>query len=657
MMAQMKKALFACAIALAAAPAAAQLKTTPAPATPLPVKVFGMLNTLQGPAISTDGKSLAAKVRIKGEQYLAILDLNKPDAAPQLIARDGDFDKRDDVRATNWQWVDPNNLLIWISSRQNIDGYKYDADRVIGYNRLTKKVTPLGWEGAFMAAGDVLWVSREGTPRILLSRFAAGRGTERLFNPEVVEVEVETGKQRRVQSPNVIVRGWYADGAGVVRMGSASDRDTGKVRVLYRPTESANYDTIISEKVGKYDEPAVPRIFLPGGTKALATSRQSGFRELYELDLKTMKLGKKVFGVPGYDIGSVTGNEDETALEGVTVIKDRPVRYWFNPRMKELQQVLDESFGAGQATMVSGDRKRENLIIHVGGPDQAGAYYLYSTVSGDLKRIGWANNELKDMKLNPVRTIRYKARDGLEIQAILTLPRLKTGKNLPLIVLPHGGPWARDFEDFDMWAQPLAELGYAVIQPNYRGSEGFGKAFVEASDGNWGTRMQDDLLDAITHLAAQGIADPKRVCIFGWSYGGYAASRAAQRDGGIYRCAISGAGVHDLPDMVAYDKEYLGRYGAQFIGSAAGKLAAVSPARHAEEFTVPILIVHGAKDDRVPVAQSRELVKRLKAAGKVEGRDFVYLEQPRNTHHLPLEEDRIQLLEEMKRFLDKHNPA
>jgi dipeptidyl aminopeptidase/acylaminoacyl peptidase len=169
--------------------------------------------------------------------------------------------------------------------------------------------------------------------------------------------------------------------------------------------------------------------------------------------------------------------------------------------------------------------------------------------------------------------------------------------------------------------------------------------------------MQDDLNDAVSYLAAQGIADPKRVCIFGWSYGGYAASRAAQRDGDKYRCAISGAGVHDLPDMVAYDRNYLGRYGSSYIGSAASKLADVSPARFAKQYSIPIMIVHGAKDERVPVAQSRRLVERLKAAGNVERRDFVYIEQPRNTHHLPLEADRIQLLEEMKKFLDKHNPA
>jgi dipeptidyl aminopeptidase/acylaminoacyl peptidase len=226
-------------------------------------------------------------------------------------------------------------------------------------------------------------------------------------------------------------------------------------------------------------------------------------------------------------------------------------------------------------------------------------------------------------------------------------------------VLPHGGPWSRDFETWDAfgWTQSLAELGYAVIQPNFRGSTGFGRAWTELADGNWGERMQDDLNDAVTALAQLGIADPSRACMMGWSYGGYAASRAAQRDGSRYRCAISGAGVHDIPAMVRYDRNYLGRYGSTFIGGAATDLREVSPAYHPEQYSTPILIVHGARDQRVPVSQSRDLVRRLRGAGKREGVDFVYLEQPRNTHNLPLEEDRIQFLEAVARFLSQHNPA
>ncbi len=273
-----------------------------------------------------------------------------------------------------------------------------------------------------------------------------------------------------------------------------------------------------------------------------------------------------------------------------------------------------------------------------------------------MAMLSHANPTLKDMSLNPVTTVRYKARDGKQIEAVLTLPRLKQARALPLIVLPHGGPWARDEEGFDRWAQPLAELGYAVIQPNYRGSSGYGQAWESAADGNWGAAMQDDLLDAITYLSARGIADSGRVCIMGWSYGGYAASRAAQRDGKHYRCAISGAGVHDLPDMVAFDRDYLGEFGAKYIG-AAGRLPEISPARHAKQFSIPILIVHGREDKRVPVSQSRNLVKALKSAGKVEGRDFIYVEQPKNTHHFPFEADEVQFIEAVRDFLAKHNPA
>jgi dienelactone hydrolase len=639
-----------------AAPGGAQGRPAAAPREPLPLALFARLPETERPRINTDGTALAAKIRAGGEQILAIVPLDTPDARPMLIARDGEFDQRDDVWTTNWEWIDADNLLIWIASRTDLDGQRVDATRVIAYNRRTRRTTRLGWEGTFVRGSRVLWMSRSGPPRILLARLAAGRGYERLGNEEVIEVDVTTGRQRLITAPRRGVETWYADGEGNLRLGTSFDGDTGRFQALHRAGGEGNFNTIIRERMQRYASLPIPQIFL-SGNRALATSRHEGAEALYELNLDTMELGRKVFGVDGYDIDDVDANPERNALERVVVIRDHAEFHWFNPRLREIQQVLDESFGAGNATIVSADRARENIVVHVGSASQAGGYYLYQTVTGNMRLIGWMNTALRDMELNPVRTIRYRASDGQNISAVLTLPRLREARNLPLIVLPHGGPWARDQESWDIWAQPLAELGYAVIQPNFRGSSGFGQTWEAMSDGNWGTRMQDDLNDAVDHLAAEGIADPRRVCMFGWSYGGYAASRAAQRDGDRYRCAISGAGVHDIPDMVAYDRNYLGRYGSQYIGSAAARLADVSPSRHARDFSAPILIVHGARDQRVPVAQSRTLVDRLRRAGKVEGRDFVYLEQPRNTHNLPREEDRLQLLEAMQRFLAEHNPA
>lgn len=652
----MNRFLFALALALAlVSPAFAQVRRPAAPPSqPFPVSVFARLPQIEAPRISPNGAALAAKIRSNGAHYIAIVPL-AAGGQPEIIARDGEFDQRGDTRAVSWRWADDDNLLITVSQRTDIDGERHDATRVIAYNRQTRRTTRLGWDGAFANAGTILWVSRSGPPRILLGRFAAGRGYERLFNQQVVMVDVTTGRHEIVIQPQREIRNWYADGEGNIRLGTGFDARTGRLTARYRSGGSGPFRTIIRDITQRYAEPPVPQIFL-AGDRALVTSRHEGFSAVYEMDLNTMQFVRRVFGVEGYDVAGMSANEEGNALQSVSYIDERMRARYMDPRLREVQQVLEESFGAGNIHLSSADRPRQNIIFRVAAPNQAGGYYLFNTESGDVRHIGWVNTELRDVALNPVRTIRYRASDGQSIQAVLTLPRNRQARNLPLIVLPHGGPWARDYETWDIWAQPLAEMGYAVVQPNFRGSSGYGQAWEAASDGNWGMRMQDDLIDAITHLAGEGIADRRRVCIFGWSYGGYAASRAAQRDGRHYRCAITGAGVHDLPAMVAYDREYLGRYGSQYIGSAASRLADVSPSLRARDFSIPVLIVHGARDDRVPVAQSRTLVERLRRAGKVEGRDFVYIEQPRNTHHLPLEEDRLQLLTEMERFLRRHNP-
>ena len=638
-------------VAAAAAPAAAQDQV-------LPLAAFSHFPDIEGPRISPGGKVIAAKVRFQGGQALAVVPIGG--GKPEIIAKDGAFDRMDDFVMRSWVWIDDDNLLITLTSRQNFFGQWFDAARLIGYNRTTKKVTPLGWEGSKFSAGRVLWMSHEGTPTILLERTPDNGDTERWGIPEVVKINVLTGQMSVVQRQNPTIDSWYADGQGVVRVGTGYDRETGKLTAVYRPDANTNFRNIYSGKEDRFDAAPLPDIFLKEPDKAIALSRKDGYRAVYELDLKTMTLGRKLFGLPGYDVDGTGENKTGDAMDSVLYTDTRTRQMFLDPRLKEIQGALEDTFGKGNVLLASTDFNREMIVARVSKPGTPGGYYIYDTRSGAISLLGWANYEVKNRALNPVTTIRYKASDGKEIAAVLTMPRHRAGeKNLPLIVLPHGGPWARDDEDWEYvpWAQPLAELGYVVVQPNYRGSTGYGKEWEKASDGNWGERMQDDLNDAVTYLASQGIVDAKRVCMMGWSYGGYASSRAAQRDGSKYRCAISGAGVHDLPGMVAYDKDYLGTYGAKTALGAAGKLVAVSPGLHPKDYSTPILIIHGEKDQRVPVSQSRNLVSRLKDAGKVEGRDFEYVELPRETHNLLLESSRARVLEEVKKFLDKHNPA
>ncbi|GAA0327752.1 S9 family peptidase [Sphingomonas oligophenolica] len=628
----------------------------------VPLETFAQFPMIADPEITPDGKWIATKIRANGAQVLALLAVRQANVAPMIIARDDDFstDKQGDQQIIGYEWVDSDHLLIRIDSRDNFAGEWFDNIRYAAYNRVTKKVVPLGWDKAF-AQTTALWTSSSGMPHILLQRQNLDYGTELSGNPEVIDVDLDTGKYKTVMRPNPNVSRWTADSDGVVRLGEMRDSETGKVQILYRPDASTPMHTIVNQVPDRYTGVALPSLFVSGGNKAYTFSRADGFAALYEYDLAAMAVGKKVFGVNGYDIDDASLTPDRKALESVTVTEGRTSHHYFDPRLKEIESLLEESYGKGNVYIATADAARETIVFRVAAMGQAESWYVFDTLKGGIGRIAYANDTLKDAMLNPVSIVRYAASDGKQIEAVLTMPRHRIGeKKLPLVILPHGGPWARDSADWDAygWAQALAEYGYVVIQPNYRGSTGYGRDWEKASEKAWGYRMQDDLNDAITYLAGSGTVDPKRVCMMGWSYGGYAASRAAERDGDKYRCAISGAGVHDLTAMIRYDKNYLGRYGAKTgMGSASVDLVDASPGLHPEKYSTPILIIQGARDKRVPPAQSRDLVARLKHAGKIEGKDFVYIEQPLNTHNLLREADRVQVLKEAKKFLDQHNPA
>jgi dipeptidyl aminopeptidase/acylaminoacyl peptidase len=268
---------------------------------------------------------------------------------------------------------------------------------------------------------------------------------------------------------------------------------------------------------------------------------------------------------------------------------------------------------------------------------------------------GLSQADLGEMKPYP-----YKARDGLDIPAYLTLPPGKEAKNLPAVVMPHGGPDARDAVGFDWWAQFLANRGYAVLQPNFRGSAGYGHKFTEKGLHRWGLEMQDDIPDGVKKMIADGIADPKRICIVGASYGGYATLAGATLTPDLYACAVSWAGVSDLKTILGTEINEAGKksrlvlFWTSRIGSVyedTDRLIATSPALQAARAKAPILLMHGEGDTTVRINQSEIMEKALLKAGKTV--EFIRFAGGED-HHLTLPATRIRMLKETERFLAKY---
>jgi len=646
---------------VAAAPPAPVVKQ--APAAVIPIAAFAKRPFMQTPRISPDGSKFVVEMSRDKKGYLAVVDLANPGTPPDLFVAMSEFREVGDRTVAGYRWVGNDNVVITMASRENIWGQVIDVTRLAAYNVRTKKLTPLAWDHAMARASGILYIDHD-KGRILLQRDSDAYGREMWGNPEVVWVDVATGRTTLVERPNPVVDSWLADGKGVVRAATGYDGQNGKQRLMYRSRPDEQLHTVDNSADASFTEANItPEIFLDEPDMAVAGSNKDNYRKLYKVNLKTMTLGPVLFEKPGYDVGGpVYANHERNKLIGVTVTEGGAREYWFDPDWRTIQQIMDERFGAGNAHLVSRDRRDEKLIFKVGKPSQPGGYYLYDTAAGKLALIGWVYPDLADAELNPMSTVTYTARDGLKIPAVVTMPRHRAGqKNLPVVVLVHGGPFGiRQEEEFGAfpWQQALAEQGYVVIEPNYRGSGGYGKDFVTKgrAPAGYGGTMQDDLNDAIAWFAQQGIVDAKRACVMGWSYGGYAAARGAQRDPNLWRCAIAGAGVYDIPLMTQWDKEHLGTFGAKFQATS-NDPAGISPARHAEAKWAPILIVAGARDRRIPLEQPHTLVSRLQSAGKRENVDYRYVEQKEGTHNLPYEDVAAQWLEESNKWLARWNPA
>jgi len=445
---------------------------------------------------------------------------------------------------------------------------------------------------------------------------------------DVFLVDAATGKSQKHDDGSNRTIDWFADSAGNLPLRLEKDEKSGRISAQARIGGSKDWQTVYDSS--NVSDPARGIGFLAIGNRAdtaYVISRNGGDKYgIYEFDFKTKAISRQVFQHQRVDASDLILDRYSQQAVGVAYIEDLPVAQYFDRGYAQMQADLAATFPGEYVEVRSVSSDRKKFVAYVeGAQNPGGAYHFVDMTIPDMSKIGSRYTPITAADIAPVKSFTYQARDGLAIPAYLTLPPGSSGKGLPLVVLVHGGPAARDDASFNEWPQFLATRGYAVLQPQFRGSSGFGARHQETGRHKWGLEMQHDITDGVKHLIANGTADAAKVCIFGWSYGGYAAMAGLAFTPELYKCGASGAGPSDLLLLVGdasrrSESVYLGgdswrdRLGDPTKDRE--RLIATSPAKHVANIKAPLLLIHGSDDIVVPIRQSLVMQAAMKAAGK-----------------------------------------
>jgi dipeptidyl aminopeptidase/acylaminoacyl peptidase len=474
-------------------------------------------------------------------------------------------------------------------------------------------------------------------------------------NPQVFDVyrvELRTGKEALVaENPGDIV-GWQTDHAGRVR---AAVRSQGlNTILLYRADEKSEFKPIITTD---YKTEVDPAFFTPDDRKLYAISNRGRDKKaLVVIDPAKPDAEEVLFEHRQVDVGGASYSNERKKLTMAEYQTAKLERKFFDPAMERIFQRMSAKLPGYQLTLQSATRAEDKFIVAASNDRTPGARYIYDVATDSISKLGDINPKIVESQMAPVQPIDYKSRDGLTIHGYLTLPVGREAKNLPCIVHPHGGPWARDGWGFNPELQFLANRGYCVLQMNFRGSTGYGRAFWEASFGQWGLKMQDDVTDGVQWLVKQGIADPKRIGIYGGSYGGYTTLAGVTFTPDLYAAAVDYVGVANLFTFMntipPYWKPFLPKF-YDMVGHPekdAERLKATSPVFHAEKIKTPLFIAQGARDPRVNKAESDQMVAALQKRGV----DVKYLVKDNEGHGFRNEENQFEFYGAMEAFFREH---
>ncbi|MDP9422122.1 MAG: S9 family peptidase [Pseudomonadota bacterium] len=633
------------ALAALAGPATVLAEAPPAKAPPkIALQDFASLPVMRRPLISPDGRRIVARSTAGGKERLVIFSADDLKARPTVIPLG-------DTNVAKIRWAGNQRLLLTIQATQNWEGEEISYLRLLAIDTATGAPQIMDRKSRGIYAGDVLYTDPTGSWALVASQ------DDIWSYPSVKRVDLATGEATQVEKERDRVWDWYADDKGVVRAGIAYE---GRRWIVWYRDKAEEKLRPIRGKLARDEDSAVDRIIFGRGDNSwIITNEKTGRFALYKYDLKAGEVGQAIFEHPEVDIDDVTYDALTGEIKAIEYEDDRQRIEWLDPELKKLQARLDKALPGAINVTVDWSDDDKRALVWSGSASDPGVYYLLDRSKSTMNPVMTPYPAIDPAQLSAVKMVRYQARDGLTLPAYLTLPQGREAKNLPLIVLPHGGPFLRDEWDYDPLVQFLANRGYAVLQPQFRGSTGFGKEFVTRGYGEWGRKMQDDLDDGVDWLAKTGQIDPKRVCIVGASYGGYAAMWGAIRNPERYRCAASFAGVSDVPAMLKFDRKLFSatRYHREWRNKVSGEgkvdLSAVSPVTQAARLKVPLFIAHGDKDENVPAKQSRRMVEALNKTGSTVTSVFY----PEGGHGFDNSADYEDWLRRLEEFLAKHNPA
>jgi dipeptidyl aminopeptidase/acylaminoacyl peptidase len=632
------------------------------------VEEFFCDSSLSGVTLSPDGSKYAALVPISGGTC-SIEEDNDPKAARVLLVMDLKTGKptllsgtADNARISSFFWLTNDRIGFYKQPTRGLDAY--DLWAINSDGKKLKRLVPGKWEDGYPTGASLVFRMDDDPDHVLVSY-----NKRRPKYSDIYKLNIFSGRTTAVAIDPVLgndtLLSWAIDQQGVVRGYYAVD---GLYYKLYH-RNSANEDFKLL-RTFKFQEPSFvpqdydydPRYLYVVGQpvdKNGNVLENSDTNALWKYDTYEDKFVEKIFSHPTYDVGGIAIS-DKTKKPVFVAYAGEKIEYvYLDKEYENLQKSLEMTFPGSKVSM-SMDLEETKAIVSVYSDTKPGEYYLFDKSNGSLMPLGKSRPWVNEALMSPMQPITFTARDGMEIRGYLTVPKDSDGKNLPLIVNPHGGPNARDMWGFNSEHQFFANRGYAVLSINFRGSSGYGRSHTNSANKEWGGSMQDDITDGLNWAINSGIANPDRVCIYGASYGGYAVMAGITFTPDLYKCAVNYVGVTDLEMMLKNTPEVWEIWDEQQkveVGDLKTDLELIrqrSPINYVDRINVPLYIVHGVRDWRVDIEHARKLRRELENNGKVEGEDFYWLVKADEGHGFVGEANRVELYKELDKFFKKY---